>query len=96
MWGMGSVGWYRNYSDKWIEQGDLQATTVSFTTKNLVKSYTIRDTMKIYVSIQRWDTTSAGGNGGFGNVTGAGYYTTSSIYFDAVSGYPWVYMVEGY
>ena len=80
----------------WLEQGDLQATAVSYTTKNLVKSYTIRDTMKIYVSIQRWDTISAGGNGGFGNVTGAGYYTTSSIYFDAVSGYPWVYMVEGY
>ena len=96
MWGMGSVGWYRTYSDSWLEQGDLQATSVSYTTKNLVKSYTIRDTMKIYVSIQRWDTTSAGGNGGFGNVTGAGYYTTSSIYFDAAPVYPWVYMVEGY
>ena len=52
--------------------------------------------MKIFTGIQKWATTGNTGTGGFGTTTGVGYYTTSSIYFDAQSSHPWVYMVEGY
>ena len=43
MWGMGSVGWYRTWSDKWLEQGNNGTLTTNEsstgTVVNLVKVY---------------------------------------------------------
>ena len=89
MWGMGSVGWYRTYSDSWLEQGGITGA-VAMDTYN---SYTVALLIPFvntnyFVSLLQWDD---GQTLGLSNATNGQSVHTKAVGSFLISSYSWTY-----
>lgn len=80
MWGMGSVGWYRTYSDKWCEQGGFTSCPEDKTTiVNLSRTLVQSRFQRIFTQAV-WDIATTGTNSGPTiGVYESGYPSTTSF-----------------
>ena len=89
MWGMGSVGWYRTYSDKWLEQGGITGVVAQDT----YNSYTVTLLVPFvntnyFVSLLQWDD---GQTLGLSNATNGQSVHTKAVGSFLISSYSWTY-----